>query len=102
MPHREPAARKHEPRITLWNSDRDSGPHQHPGARSKLRLLDRPEIVTSIPGMRPLRHRSIGNETSKGYVQREVQAHPQDGSTGGIKLQVRALLHVIIARAGTV
>ena len=40
MPHREPAAREHEPRIALRDGDRDSGPHQRPSPRRKLYFLD--------------------------------------------------------------
>jgi len=87
MPHREPAARKHEPRKTLRNGDRDPGPHLRPSPRRKLHFLYRTQVVTGIPGMRPFRYGRPGNESAKRYVQREILAHPQNGSIGGIRLQ---------------
>ena len=68
MPHREPAARKHEPRITLRDGDRDPGPHQRPCPRRELYFLHRSQIVPGIPGMRPLGHLGPGNETAKRYA----------------------------------
>ena len=87
MPHREPAARKDEPRIPLRDGDGDPGPHQCPSTRRKLGLLHGTQVITSIPGMRPDGRLSPRYEAPKRYVQREILAHPQNGSTGGIRLQ---------------
>src|SRR5215212_7823136 len=87
MPHREAAARKHEPRITLRYSYRDPGPHQRPGARRQVHLLDRTKIIASIPRMGPLRHYRRRDEAAKRDLQRTLGAHRGNGSIGGFMLQ---------------
>ena len=94
MPHGEAAAREHEPRITLRYSYRDPGPHQRPGARRQVHLLDRTQIIARIPRMGAFRHPRRGNETAKRDLQRTLGAHRGNGSIEGYRLRVRVVLHV--------
>jgi hypothetical protein len=93
MPHRQPAAREHEPRVALGNGDRDSRPHHRPSTRRERHFFHRAQIIAGIPGMRPNGRLGAGYEAPKGYAQREILVHPQNGSTG--RLQATGFRHQI-------